>query len=164
MNMLKTIALAAALVVASAMTATAQQTPPPGYGAPLTLDAAKKAMAAAEAEAKANSWPVAIAIVDTTGSLVMLVKLDNTQTASVAIAEGKAKTAMDFRRPTKALQDVIAGGGVGLRLLSLNTATPLEGGVPIIVGGKIVGGIGVSGVASENDAKVAMAGAAAAAN
>jgi glc operon protein GlcG len=164
MNMLKTIAMAAAITLASALSAGAQAPPPaPAYGAPLSLDAAKKAMAAAEAEAKANSWPVAIAIVDTTGSLVMLVKLDSTQTASVAIAEGKAKTAMDFRRPTKALQDVIAGGGVGLRLLSLNTATPLEGGVPIIVDGKIVGGIGVSGVASENDAKVAIAGATAAA-
>ena len=89
----------------------------------------------------------------------MLQKLDNTQTASVEIAIGKARTAMDFRRPTKALQDVIAGGGAGLRLLALNNATPLEGGVPIIVDGKIVGGIGVSGVTSEQDAQVATAGA-----
>ena len=139
------------------------QQPPPPYGAPLPLEAAKKAMAAAEAAALAGKWPVAIAIVDTTGSLVMLVKLDGTQTASVEIALGKAKTAMDFRRPTKAMQDVIAGGGAGLRLLALNNATPLEGGVPIIVDGKVVGGIGASGVASEDDAKVAMAGAAAAA-
>jgi glc operon protein GlcG len=161
MNAIKTLAAAAALTLVTVLTAAAQQPPAP-YGAPISLDAAKKAMVAAEAEAKKNNWPVAIAIVDTTGSLTMLQKLDNTQTASVEIAIGKARTAMDFRRPTKALQDVIAGGGAGLRLLALNNATPLEGGVPIIVDGKIVGGIGVSGVASENDAAVAMAGAAAA--
>lgn len=161
MNAIKTLAAAAALTLVTAFTAAAQQPPAP-YGAPISLDAAKKAMAAAEAEAKKNNWPVAIAIVDTTGSLAMLLKLDSTQTASVEIAIGKARTAMDFRRPTKALQDAIAGGGAGLRLLALNNATPLEGGVPIIVDGKIIGGIGVSGVASENDAAVAIAGAAAA--
>ncbi len=157
MKALRLAGMAVAMTLVAAVPASAQQ--PAGYGAPISLDAAKKAMAVAEAEATKNNWQVAIAIVDTTGSLVMLVKLDSTQTASVAIAEGKAKTAMDFRRPTKALQDAIAGGGAGLRLLALNNATPLEGGVPIIVGGKIVGGIGVSGVASENDAKVAIAGA-----
>ncbi len=161
MNAFKTLAAAAALTLVTAFTAAAQQPPAP-YGAPISLDAAKKAMAAAEVEAKKSNWPVAIAIVDTTGSLTMLLKLDSTQTASVEIAIGKARTAMDFRRPTKALQDAIAGGGAGLRLLALNNATPLEGGVPIIVDGKIVGGIGVSGVTSEQDAQVAMAGAAAA--
>jgi glc operon protein GlcG len=161
MNAIRTLAAAAAIMLVTALAAAAQQPPAP-YGAPISLDAAKKAMAAAEAEAKKNNWPVAIAIVDTTGSLAMLQKLDSTQTASVEIAIGKARTAMDFRRPTKALQDAIAAGGAGLRLLALNNATPLEGGVPIIVDGKIVGGIGVSGVASENDAAVAMAGAAAA--
>lgn len=117
-------------------------------------------MEAAEAEAAKNNWPVAIAIVDTTGSLAMLVKRDNTQTASVDFATGKATTAMDFRRPTKALQDAIADGGANLRILALRNATPLEGGVPIIVDGKIVGAIGVSGVTSDQDAQVVMAGAA----
>jgi glc operon protein GlcG len=159
MTALKTFATAALLALALAAPTAAQQAPPPPYGAPISLEAAKKAMAAAEAEAAKNSWPVAIAILDTTGSLVMLVKRDGTQTGSVAIAEGKAKTAMDFRRPTKAFQDMIAAGGGGLRFLALNNFTPLEGGVPIIVDGKIVGGIGVSGVASENDAKIAQAGA-----
>ena len=159
MTAFKTLVAAAVLALAMASPATAQQPPPPPYGAPISLEAAKKAMAAAEAEAAKNNWPVAIAIVDTTGSLVMLVKRDSTQTASVAIAEGKARTAMDFRRPTKAFQDTIAAGGGGLRLLALSNFTPLEGGVPIIVDGKIVGGIGVSGVASENDAIVAIAGA-----
>lgn len=151
---------AAILLLLVSFGAAAQQPTP--YGAPMSLDAAKKAMAAAEAEAKKNNWPVAIAILDTTGSLVMLQKLDSTQTGSVDIAIGKARTALDFRRPTKALQDVVAGGGAGLRLLSARNVMALEGGVPVVVDGKIVGAVGVSGVASDQDAQVAMAGAAAA--
>jgi glc operon protein GlcG len=149
------VASAAPTVIASAA---AQQAPTP-YGAPISLDAAKKAMIAAEAEATKNNWPVAIAIIDTTGSLTMLVKRDNTQTASVDIAIGKARTALDFRRPTKALHDAIAAGGAGLRLLSIRGASLIEGGVPIVLDGKVVGAIGVSGVTSEQDAQVAMSGA-----
>ena len=160
MTTLKALAFATVLAIAVPFTATAQQAPMP-YGAPLSLDAAKKAMVAAEEEARKSNWPVAIAIIDTTGSLIMFQKLDNTQTASVEIAIGKAKTALDFRRPTKALQDVVAGGGAGLRLLSVRGAFLLEGGVVIVSDGKIAGAIGVSGVTSEQDAQVAMAGAAA---
>lgn len=161
MNPIKIVAAAVAIMLVTELTAVAQQPPAP-YGAPMSLDAAKKAMAASEAEAKKNNWPVAIAILDTTGSLVMLQKLDNTQTGSVEIAIGKARTALDFRRPSKALQDVVAGGGAGLRLLSVRNMLALEGGVPVIVDGKVVGAVGVSGVTSEQDAQVAMAGAAAA--
>ena len=161
MNLIKTMAAIGAITFMTALAAGAQQPPAP-YGAPMPLDAAKKAMAAAEAEATKNQWPVAIAILDTTGSLVMLQKLDNTQTGSVEIAIGKARTALDFRRPSKALQDVVAGGGAGLRLLSVRNMLALEGGVPVIVDGKVVGAVGVSGVTSEQDAQVAMAGAAAA--
>ncbi len=161
MNRCKILIAAAALMTMATVT-TSAQTPPPAYGAPMSLEAAKKAMAASEAEAKKNNWPVAIAILDTTGSLILLVKLDSTQTGSVDIAIGKARTALDFRRPTKALQDVVAGGGAGLRLLSARNVTALEGGVPVIADGKVVGAIGVSGVTSEQDAQVAMAGAAAA--
>jgi glc operon protein GlcG len=161
MNPIKIVAAAVAIMLVTALTAFAQQPPAP-YGAPMSLDAAKKAMAASEAEAKKNNWPVAIAILDTTGSLVMLQKLDSTQTGSVEIAIGKARTALDFRRPSKALQDVVAGGGAGLRLLSVRNMLALEGGVPVIVDGKVVGAVGVSGVTSEQDAQVAMAGAAAA--
>ena len=147
--------------------AVAQQPPaaPPTtpYGDPITLEAAKEVMAAAEAEAMKNDWPVAIGIVDSTGHLVMLHKLDNTQFASIAIAEGKARTALEYRRPTKALEDAVAGGGVGLRLLAIPGAWPLEGGVPILADGKIIGAIGVSGVTSSQDAQVATAGAEAAA-
>jgi glc operon protein GlcG len=155
------VAAAVAIMLVTALAAVAQQ-PPATYGAPMSLDAAKKAMSASEAEAKKNNWPVATAILDTTGSLVMLQKLDNTQTGSVEIAIGKARTALDFRRPSKALQDVVAGGGAGLRLLSVRNMLALEGGVPVIVDGKVVGAVGVSGVTSEQDAQVAMAGAAAA--
>jgi len=159
MNTIKILATVAAIMGATAFTSVAQQPPAP-YGAPMSLDAAKKAMAAAETEALKNSWPVAIAILDTTGSLVMLQKLDNTQTGSVEIAIGKARTALDFRRPSKAMQDVVAGGGAGLRLLSARNVLALEGGVPVLADGKIVGAIGVSGVMSDQDAQVAMAGAA----
>jgi uncharacterized protein GlcG (DUF336 family) len=122
------------------------------YGPPITLDQAKKAMAAAEAKAKQNKWNVAISIVDSGGHAVMLQRLDGAQLASIRIAEGKARTAVEFRRPTKALEDVIAGGAAGLRYFTVRDVNLMEGGVPIVVDGKIVGGIGVSGVDSRNDA------------
>jgi uncharacterized protein GlcG (DUF336 family) len=146
-------------ITASPLIAVAQAPPPPPYGAPITFDQAQKAMAAAQAEAKKNSWNVVIAIVDSGGHLVSLQRLDNTQYGSIDVAKGKATTAVSFRRPTKALEDVITGGGVGLRILKLEGATPLEGGVPIVVDGKIIGGIGVSGVLSSQDAQIARAGA-----
>ena len=156
--------LIVAVAIAAAFVASplAAQTAPPPYGLGIGLDAAKKALAAAEAEAKKNSWPVAIAIVDSSAKLVVFSKMDNTQHASVDIAIGKAVTANNLKRPTKALQDGIAQGGVNLRLLAVKGLTPLEGGVPIVVDGKIIGAIGVSGVLSNQDAEVAMAGAAAA--
>ena len=146
----------------AALAQTPAPTPPPPpipYGAPMSLESAKKAMMAAEAEAKKNNWGVAIAILDTTGSLVMFQKLDNVSTGVVGIAQDKARTALDFRRPSKSFQDVVAGGGVGLRVLSIRGVSALEGGVPVVVDGKIVGAIGVSGVTSEQDAQIAMAGA-----
>ncbi len=155
------------LMIAAAVAATfvasplAAQAPPP-YGMPIGFDAAKKAMAAAEAEAKKNNWPVAIAIVDSAGKLAAFSKIDNTQHGSVDIAIGKAMTAINLKRPTKALQDLIAQGGGNLRLLAVPGVMPLEGGVPIVVDGKMIGAIGVSGVMSNQDAEVAMAGAAAA--
>jgi glc operon protein GlcG len=158
--MLKTAAIATAIALFTGVPASAQQ-PPPAYGPPITLEAAKKAMAAAEAEATKNSWPVAIAILDSTGHMVALQKMDNVQYASIKIAEGKAQTAIDFRRSSKALEDVVAGGGVGLRVLTFGNVL-VQGGVPIVVDGKIIGSIGVSGVTSQQDEQIAMAGAAAA--
>jgi glc operon protein GlcG len=155
--------LAAGLIFASFMVG-AQTTPPapPAYGPAISLEQAKKAMAAAEAEATKNSWAVSISIVDSGGHLVMMQRLPNTQIASVEIAHGKATSANNFRRPTKALEDAVAGGGAGLRLLALKNVTPLEGGELILQDGKIIGAIGVSGVLSSQDAQVARAGVAAA--
>ena len=137
-----------------------EQAAPPNtpYGPPIGYATAKRAMEAAEAEAMRNNWGVAIAIVDSGGNLVLLHRLDNTQLSAVRIAEAKARTAVEFRRPTKALEDAVAGGGAGLRVLTFGAALA-EGGVPIVADGKIVGGIGASGVASHQDAQVAKAGA-----
>jgi glc operon protein GlcG len=137
----------------------AQAAPPSTpYGAPISIEAAKKVMSAAEAEATKNNWGVAIAIVDSGANLVMLHRLDNAQLSSVRIAEHKARTAAEFRRPTKVFEDAVAGGGVGLRVLTFG-ASVAEGGVPIVSGGKVVGAIGVSGVQSHQDAQVAQTGA-----
>ena len=134
---------------------------PPEYGTPIALGDAKKVMAGAEAEARRKNWPVAIAIVDNAGLLVMFQRLENTQLGSVQVAIEKAKTAALFRRETKAFEERIAEGGVNLKLLRLPGGLPMEGGLPIIVGGKVIGGIGVSGVASSQDAMVGRAGLAA---
>jgi len=140
--------------------ASAQQTAAaPPYGPPITLDDAKRVLAAAELEAAKNSWQVAITILDSGGNLVAFHKMDNTQLASIGASEGKASTAVRFKRPSKALDDAIAAGGAGLRLLAVKDITPLEGGLPILVDGKIIGAIGVSGALSSQDAQVAKAGA-----
>lgn len=127
----------------------------------LTLDAAKKIAAAAEAEAKKNNWNVVIAIVDDGGHLLYLQRMDGTQTGSIEVAIKKAQTAMSFKRPTKVFEDAIAGGRNAL--IALHGALPIEGGVPVTVGGQIIGSIGVSGVKSTEDGQIAKAGADAAA-
>lgn len=129
----------------------------PAYGNEVTLDMAKKVMAAAEAEAKKNNWTVVIAIVDTHGLLVMLQRLDNTQTGSVKVAIEKARTAAMFKRPSKVFEDAVAGGR--LTLLGVPGAMPIEGGLPLMQDGKIIGAIGVSGMSSQQDGQVAKAGA-----
>lgn len=129
----------------------------PQYGSDITLEQAKKCLAAGQAEATKNGWPVAIAIVDNHGFLVAFEKMDNTQTASVQVAIDKAVSSAMYRRPTKAFQDGIAGGGVGLRALNLRGASMVDGGLPITVGGKIIGGVGVSGVTADQDGMVAKA-------
>lgn len=128
------------------------------YGIPLTLMQARAMVEAAEAEALKNGWPVAIVVADSHSDIVIAVKLDGTQHSSMSIATGKALTAVNFRRPTKMFQDGIAEGGEGLRFLAVPGVTPLEGGFPIVQNDTIVGGIGVSGVLSHQDAQVALAG------
>jgi glc operon protein GlcG len=131
------------------------------YGPPITLDQAKRAMGAAELEAAKNSWQVAITILDSGGNLVMFHKVDNTQLSAITTSEGKARTALEFKLPSKALDDAIAAGGAGMRLLALKDITPLQGGVLVAVNGAIIGAIGVSGALSAQDDQVAAAGAAA---
>ncbi len=131
---------------------------PNPYGAPISLETAKKAAAAAAAEARKNNWNMAIAITDGGGALVYLEKMDATQTGSVKVAVGKARSAAMFKRPTKVFQDAVAGGGPGLRILGLQGAVPIDGGLPIVMDGKIVGAIGVSGAAGDQDALCAKAG------
>jgi len=132
---------------------------PPRYGPPISLEAAKRVMAAAEAEAAAHGWPMVIAIVDSGGHLAMLHRMDQAQHASVTIARLKAEAAVNFRRPTKVMEDALAAGGVGLRLLSVPNVALLEGGIPLLVQGEVIGAIGVSGMQSGQDAQVAEAGA-----
>jgi uncharacterized protein GlcG (DUF336 family) len=157
MTTLKLIASICLFAWLTALPASAQTAPPP-YGAPIGLENARKVMNAAEEEAAKNKWSVVIAILDSGGNLVMLHRGDDVQLSSVEIAQGKAKTALMFKRPTKVLDDAIAGGGAGLRFLALRDIVPLEGGLPILVDGKIVGSIGVSGVLSAQDTQIARAG------
>ena len=135
--------------------------PPPNvpYGVSISPDAAKKAAAAAIAEARKNNWAMAVAIVDTGGYLVYFERMPDTQLGSVQIAIEKAKSAALFRRATKSFQDTVAGGGAGLRILGLTGAVPVEGGIPLIVDGKLVGAIGASGGSSDQDGRTAQAGA-----
>ena len=154
---MKIIKLLGAVAMLSLPLLAGAQTAPP-YGPPITLDQAKKAVAGAQAEARKNKWDVVVAIVDPAGQLVLLEKMDNTQNAASEVARQKASSAALFRRPTKAFQDGLAAGGAGLRILRLEGAVPLDGGLPIVVDGKIIGAIGVSGVASEQDGQIAKAG------
>ena len=132
---------------------------PNPYGAPISLENAKKAAAAAEAEARKNNWKMAFAVTDISGDLVYLEKMDATQTGSVAVAIGKARSAALFKRPTKVFQDGLAAGGEGLRILRLEGAVPVDGGLPLLMDGKVVGAIGVSGATSQQDGQCAKAGA-----
>jgi len=145
--------VALALLLCSTL-AMAQLTAP--YGLSISLEDAKKVTAPAIAEAKKNNWTMAVAIVDAAGNLVYFEKMDGTQVASAAIAVDKARSSAQF----KALQDALAAGGEGLRILGLPGAVPVEGGVPLVADGKIVGAIGVSGGTSAQDAQCAIAGAA----
>lgn len=148
-----------ALVLAAGATQLLWAQMPNPYGAPISVDDAKRAAAPAIAEAKRNHWTIAVAVVDPSGTLVYYEKMDNTQTASANVAIDKARSAALFKRPTKALQDALAAGGDGLRVLALEGAVPIDGGFPIVMDGKIVGAIGASGAASAQDAQCAKAGA-----
>jgi len=142
----------------AALQAASGQMPNP-YGLSISVDDAKKAAAPALAEAAKNNWKVAVAIVDPAGTLVYYEKMDNTQLASANVSIDKARSAARFKRPTKAFQDALAAGGEGLRVLGIEGAVPVEGGFPLVMDGKIVGAIGVSGATSAQDAQCSKAGA-----
>ncbi len=123
----------------------------------LTLDAARKVTAAAEAEAKKRNAKVVIAVVDDGGNLILLERLDDTQVASVEVGIGKARTAAIFRRPSRVFEEQIRTGRVAA--LGLPGATPLQGGIPIVFEGKVIGAIGVSGETPSEDEEIAIVGA-----
>jgi glc operon protein GlcG len=142
---------------ACSLTNALAQMPNP-YGQPISLENAKKAAASALAEATKNNWNMAVAIVSPSGDLIYYEKMDHTQLGSADVAIAKARTAARFKRPTKAFQDALAAGGDGLRVLGVAGAIPVEGGLPLVADGKIVGAIGVSGATSAQDAQCAKAG------
>jgi uncharacterized protein GlcG (DUF336 family) len=158
--MLQKLIRTLALVALAAPMATLAQLPNP-YGLPIGIENAKKAAAAAIAEARKNNWLMAVSVVDTDGYLVYFEKMDGTQTGSVNVSMDKARSAALFKRPTKAFQDIVAAGGEGLRILRLEGAVPVDGGVPIIADGKFIGAIGASGGTSDQDGQTARAGTAA---
>jgi len=156
---MKSILIGFCIVSISLSTRAQQKTAatPLVYGDPIRLEQAEKVMAAAVQEATKNNWTMAIAIVDTGGKLVLFKKMDNTQIGSIDVAISKATTANNFKRSSKVFEDAVAGGGVGLRVLSLPGVAPLEGGELIMLNGKIIGAIGVSGAQSTQDGQVARA-------
>src|SRR5262245_20743801 len=121
----------------------------------VTLEAAKKMAAAGDAEARKNGWNVASAIVDASGGLILFHKLDETQPGSIAVAQGKARAAALFKRPSKAMEEAISGGKQAF--LTIEGIVPMQGGLPVVVDDKIIGAVGVSGVTSAQDEQVALA-------
>lgn len=141
-----------------------EEFPPPHalqYGAPLSLEEARRVLAAAESAARAQGWPMVIAVVDSAAALVALSRMDHAQLGSLPVAQAKAQTAVRFKRPSKVFEDAVAAGGLNLRLLSMDQMCTLDGGLPLLREGRVVGAIGVSGMQSTQDAEVAAAGAAA---
>lgn len=160
MKMNRWFALVVVVMVGFASAVFAQSPPP--YGSPVSLDVAKKVAAAAMNEAKKNNWvPIVVVVIDWSGSPVYLERMDGTLSAGVDVAMKKAESAAAFRRPTKDFADLLAQGGLGNRFLVLPHAMPVEGGLPIVIDGKVVGAIGVSGVTAQQEGQIAAAGLAA---
>jgi uncharacterized protein GlcG (DUF336 family) len=146
--------------VTIALTASLHAQMPIPYGAPISLEHAKALAAVAVAEAQKNNWTMAVTIVDPNGDLVFFEKIDGTQLGSIDVSIAKARSAARFKRPTKTYEDGLAAGGVGLRVLKVPDAMPVEGGIPLVENGKIIGAIGVSGGQSSQDGVCATAAAA----
>ncbi|MFL6799818.1 MAG: GlcG/HbpS family heme-binding protein [Xanthobacteraceae bacterium] len=163
-SVIKSLTLTATMMLsgaALAQPATPPASPPPPaqYGTPgVTLDQAEKAVAAAIAEAKKNGWFMAVTVVSNGGHLVQFSKMDNTQFASIDIAQHKARVAATFRRPTKAFQDGVQANPPNLYLLTLDGMIAVEGGMPLMRDGKIIGAIGCSGGTGPQDSQTCKAG------
>jgi glc operon protein GlcG len=149
------IILGAVFLCSLPRTAGAQAQMPNPYGAPVTVEVARKLADTALAEARKSGWTVAAAIVDIAGDLVFFERMDNTQAGSMIVSQEKARTAVRFKRTTKAFEDAVVAGRT--TVLSLPGVTPIEGGVPLVVDGKIIGAIGVSGATSQQDGVCAQA-------
>jgi uncharacterized protein GlcG (DUF336 family) len=157
MHSTKSIAHAAcALMLAVFVIGADAQPVRPPYGQAINLETAKKVAAGGAAEAKKNSWNVTIAIVDNHGMLIYYEMMDDTQTGAANTSIEKARTSALYRRPSKEFEDNIAGGRNSV--LGLPGVTPVDGGLPIIVGGKMIGAIGISGMSGAQDGQVAKAG------
>ncbi len=156
------ILISACATLALGVGAQAQQpSPPPApppYGETINLEQSMKIVEAAIAEAKKNNWFMAITVVGPTGDLVYFAKMDNTQYASVTISQHKARAAATFRRPTKAFEENLGKGFEFLYQLTLDGMIGSQGGVPLVVGGKLIGAIGCSGALGAQDLQVCMAG------
>ena len=148
--------LLAGVLALSASSALAQMPNP--FGPPITVENAKKAAAGAMAEAKKINVSMAVAITDIAGDLIYFERMDGTQAGSVNLALDKARSAARFKRPTKIWQDLVAAGGGNLRLLALEGIVPSDGGIPIVLDGKVVGAIGLSGGSADQDGQCARAG------
>lgn len=151
------IALAVAFGAAVLGSAGVAQAQAPGFGAPISLDAARRCIAAGEAESRKNNWTMAINVLDVGGHSVASIRQDGTQFGSAKIAQDKAFSAIAYRRPTKVFEDIVAKGGDGLRILKLDGAIPVEGGIPIVMAGAMVGAVGASGGTAAQDGIVAKA-------
>ncbi len=144
------------LLIAIALGAQAADAPPP-YGPAIGLVDARKCVAAAQAYATKNQWFMVMTVVDSGGHVVLTERMDNAQYGSVAPALDKARTAAAFRRPSKVFEDLIAQGGAGLRIMRLDAVLPIDGGLPLVVKGALVGAIGISGGTSAQDGEAAAA-------
>ena len=162
MSVRKFLASAALFLALSPLASAQTPAALPPYGPGISLELAKKVAAAAEAEAAKKGWQMVIAVVDSGGRLVAFERMDNSQLASIDIAISKAVTANAVKRPTKALQDSVAPGSSTPRMAGLPGITPIDGGLPIMVEGRIVGAIGAAGGAASQDGEIAAAGLAAA--
>jgi glc operon protein GlcG len=155
---LSSLALGAALLFTAEANAQAPAAGPTPYGEPISVETAKKAAAAAVAESRKNNWGMCVAVSGPSGDLIYFERMDNCQFASIAISQHKARAAATFRRPTKAFVDAIAAAPGNVALLSLDGIIASEGGIPIVIGGKIVGSIGCSGATGQQDGVACQAG------